>query len=73
VATQRCTRAGSPWTESAASASLIRQERGTDSPLVERITRVQFHGDARDVTTPDGCWDLVMIRQKGEAEMLQTG
>jgi hypothetical protein len=52
---------------------LIRQQRGADSPLVERVTRVVFDGDERDVTTPDGCWDIVVLRLKGEVSVLQTG
>lgn len=52
---------------------LIRHERNADSPLVERITRVVFDGDGRDVTTPDGCWDFVVMRRAGEISVLQTG
>jgi hypothetical protein len=53
--------------------TLIRSERGADSPFVERVTRVVFDGDEGDVTTPDGCWDIVIMRRKGEATVLQTG
>ena len=52
---------------------IIRQERGADSPLVERVTRVVFDGDDADVTTPDGCWDIVIMRQRGRVSVLQTG
>jgi hypothetical protein len=52
---------------------LVRQERSADSPLVERVTRVVFDGDDPDVTTPDGCWDIVIMRRRGEVAVLQTG
>lgn len=52
---------------------IIRQDRGADSPLVERVTRVVFDGDDADVTTPDGCWDIVIMRHQGRVSVLQTG
>jgi hypothetical protein len=52
----------------------VRQDiREADSPLVERITRVRFDSDWRGVTTPDGCWDLVVRRVEGRVQVLQTG
>jgi hypothetical protein len=53
--------------------ALARQERSADSPLVERVTRVVFEGDDADVTTPDGCWDIVIMRHQGRVSVLQTG
>jgi hypothetical protein len=53
--------------------ALIRQERAADSPMVERVTRVVFDGDDPDVTTPDGCWDFVVMRRMGQVSVLQTG
>jgi hypothetical protein len=41
--------------------------------LVERITRVVFDGDDSELSTPDGCWDLVVMRQRGQVSVLQTG
>jgi hypothetical protein len=52
---------------------ILRQERAADSPLIERVTRVVFDGDDCDVTTPDGCWDIVVMRQQGRVSVLQTG
>lgn len=52
---------------------LLRQERDADSPLVERVTRVVFDGAGADVTTPDGCWDIVILRHQGRVSVLQTG
>jgi hypothetical protein len=52
---------------------IVRSTRGAEAPLVQRITRVVFDGDGGDVTTPDGCWDLVVMRQRGEVTVLQTG
>jgi hypothetical protein len=54
-----------PWIE--------RDERAGDSPLVERVTHARFVGDGGDVTTPDGCWDLVVMRVGGATQVLQTG
>jgi hypothetical protein len=52
---------------------LHRQERNADSPLVERVARVVFDGESSDVTTPDGCWDIVIMRHQGQVSVLQTG
>jgi hypothetical protein len=52
---------------------LLRQERGADSPFVERVTRVVFDGAGGGVTTPDGCWDIVIMRRHGRVSVLQTG
>ena len=56
-----------------ARMSVRRDVRASDSPLVERITRVRFAEDWQGVTTPDGCWDLVVRRVGGRVELLQTG
>jgi len=40
---------------------------------VERVSRVIFDGQDRDITTPDGCWDLVVMRRQGQVSVLQTG
>ena len=56
-----------------AGMSVRRDVRASDSPLVERVTRVRFDSDWRGVTTPDGCWDIVVRRVKGRVELLQTG
>ena len=50
-----------------------REERASDSPLVAGITRVSYGCDTHDVTTPDGCWDIVVMRVQGRVQMLQTG
>jgi hypothetical protein len=51
----------------------VKEVRASDSPLVERVTRVRFDSDWRGVTTPDGCWDIVVRRVSGRLELLQTG
>src|SRR5438477_10799333 len=56
-----------------ARMSAVPEVRVSDSPFVERITRVRFDGDWRGVTTPDGCWDIVVRRVAGRLEILQTG
>jgi hypothetical protein len=50
-----------------------RVERPSDSPLVARITHVRYERDTNDVTTPDGCWDLVVMKVGGRVMLLQTG
>jgi hypothetical protein len=52
---------------------VARRTRGSDSPFVERITHVTYGEKLDDVTTPDGCWDLVVQRHAGKITMLQTG
>jgi hypothetical protein len=56
-----------------ARMSVLREVRASDSPLVERITRVRFGAAWQGVTTPDGCWDIVVRRVEGRIELLQTG
>lgn len=53
--------------------SVVREVRASDSPLVERITRVRFRAAWEGLTTPDGCWDIVVRRVGGRVELLQTG
>lgn len=50
-----------------------RRYRAADSPFVERITHVVYDGAAGDVTTPDGCWDIVFRKRRGALQVLQTG
>ena len=52
---------------------VVRRARGSDSAFVERITHVTYGDKVDDVTTPDGCWDLVVQRHAGKITMLQTG
>jgi len=53
--------------------AILRQQRAADSPLIERVTRVVFDGADLDVSTPDGCWDIVIMRHQGRVTVLQTG
>lgn len=50
-----------------------RQARASDSPLVERITQVTYDGPVQEWSTPDGCWDIVVMRRAGQTTVLQTG
>src|SRR5215831_11093707 len=52
---------------------IIRRHRGADSPFVEHITHVTYDGMAGDLTTPDGCWDIVFRKRRGVLQVLQTG
>jgi hypothetical protein len=53
--------------------SVLRKTRGSDSPFVERITHVSYGSKVEDVTTPDGCWDIVVMRHGGRVAILRTG
>jgi AraC-like DNA-binding protein len=53
--------------------SVVRRTRGSDSAVVERITHVTYAEKSDDVSTPDGCWDIVVQRHAGKITMLQTG
>jgi hypothetical protein len=55
------------------TSPIQRQTRGSDSPFVERITRVTYDATVEDISTPDGCWDLVIRKRRGEVGVLQTG
>ena len=50
-----------------------RTSRASDSPLVERITEVVYEARTEELSTPDGCWDIVVQRHAGKITMLQTG
>src|SRR6185437_8467117 len=50
-----------------------REVRPSDSPLVERITRVTYDEPTREWSTPDGCWDIVVMKHGGRVTVLQTG
>lgn len=53
--------------------SVVRKVRGSDSPFIERIAHVSYGSKIDDVTTPDGCWDLVVMRHAGRVAILRTG
>jgi hypothetical protein len=50
-----------------------REVRASDSPLVERVTRVTYEAPTREWSTPDGCWDIVVLVRRGRTTVLQTG
>jgi hypothetical protein len=52
---------------------VTRRTRGSDSAFIGRIAHVAYAEKVDDVTTPDGCWDLVVQRRAGKITMLQTG
>jgi hypothetical protein len=49
-----------------------REARASDSPLVECITQVTYEGSVREWSTPDGCWDIVVMQRAGRTTVLQT-
>jgi AraC-like DNA-binding protein len=50
-----------------------RRERLSDSTSVERISLVEYDEATSEWMTPDGCWDLVIMRKAGQTLVLQTG
>jgi len=62
-----------PLCHAAGAVSVVRKIRGSDSPYVERITHVSYGSKVDDVTTPDGCWDIVVMRHAGRLAILRTG
>lgn len=50
-----------------------REDRNSDSALVERISRVAYFNNVPDVTEPDGTWDFVFRIRLGQVQVLQTG
>ena len=51
----------------------IRATRASDSPLVERVTRVVYETAEREWSMPDGCWDLVVLTKRERTLVLHTG
>jgi AraC-like DNA-binding protein len=50
-----------------------RRQRGADCNFVREISHVAYEGDASDVSTPDGGWDLVFMKRSGTLQALHTG
>lgn len=50
-----------------------REARASDSPFVERITHVTYEARTKEWSTPDGCWDIVVIKRRRATIVLQTG
>jgi hypothetical protein len=50
-----------------------RRTRASDSPLVASVTEVTYDVRTRELSTPDGCWDIVVMTKGGRTTVLQTG
>lgn len=50
----------------------MKEFRPSDSPYILGVTR-RVYDDGGDLTVPDGCWDLVIIKQNSETQVLLTG
>jgi len=50
-----------------------RAVRASDSPFIERVARVVYDSAESEWSTPDGCWDLVVLRKREEIMVLHTG
>lgn len=47
--------------------------RQADSPFGQAITSWVIGDEERSMAAPDGCWDLVVLKQGGKTNMLLTG
>lgn len=47
--------------------------RRADSPFVQAITNWVIGNNNQSIATPDGCWDLVVLKQGGKTNILLTG
>lgn len=47
--------------------------RQADSPFVEAVTSWVIGNEDRNMAAPDGCWDLVVLKQGGKTNILLTG
>jgi hypothetical protein len=50
-----------------------RETRASDSPFVESVTRVTYDAWTRELSTPDGTWDIAVLVRGGKTVVLQTG
>jgi len=47
--------------------------READSPFVQAVTSWVIGNEDRSMAAPDGCWDLVVLKQDGRTNILLTG
>jgi hypothetical protein len=64
---------GQALQDPASVMSASRTIRPSDSSLVSHITRVRYTAPTDELSTPDGCWDIVVIRRGDTLVVLQTG
>jgi AraC-like DNA-binding protein len=51
----------------------LRAERFSDSPLVEKVAEINYGEATREWLTPDGRWELVVMRSSAGTMVFQTG
>jgi AraC-like DNA-binding protein len=64
---------GPPEAPRGAAQSARRAVRDSDSPFVERVTRVVYESSIDELSTPDGCWDIVIVNGPASTVVFQTG
>lgn len=47
--------------------------RGADSPFIQAVTDWVIGDEGGYIAAPDGCWDLVVMKQAGKTNILLTG
>jgi len=51
----------------------ISETRSSDSPFIKSVTRVRYTEASTEVEPPDGHWALVVIKHRGQTQVLHTG
>ncbi|HZM64323.1 MAG TPA: helix-turn-helix domain-containing protein [Candidatus Saccharimonadales bacterium] len=47
--------------------------RSSDSPYILGVTKRLYKDNTGDVTLPDGCWDLLVVKQDEQIQIILTG
>lgn len=47
--------------------------RQADSPFVQAVTNWAIGNEEMSIAAPDGCWDIVVLKQNGQTNILLTG
>jgi hypothetical protein len=51
----------------------VHEERLSDSPYVETITRGRTEGEGQTIRPAESCWHMVLVRYQGERMLVLTG
>ena len=51
----------------------ISETRSSDSRFIQSVTRVKYTVDSIDMEPPDGHWAIVVLKHRGETQVLHTG
>lgn len=54
-------------------ANTTHQTRLSDSPYIHSVSHIFHNADNLGTAMPDGCWDLVLLKQKDKITIFRTG